>query len=345
MMNKDFEPYHESPKIDQEKPVPQEPVEKKSWKKRVFHWLSRYSLVCLVGTAALLITILHFQGELLIHKLKSTPLPHFFIDGEPAPKAIPDKTQVYEQALQKQEKQQRTQRQAIYPGPNWGGYPITHHAPSTTQYLQDSINKKMQTDEPVDKTNVSKSWKSKSKRVHSQRKKQQERVSDTPDSTRQKSSFFQPVRKKGHQNGTPFIPCVIHGDQQSENNTLITLRLTEPIKLNNQKIPVNTLVYGQVRIAQNQMQIKISRIHQQAVNFLVYDHTYHPGIPLDTKHNAIKDAARETAYQEGYRSTRLFPLDAAARLGRNLLQNTKNKSQSIFLPDGYPLYIVNTNTE
>ncbi len=122
---------------------------------------------------------------------------------------------------------------------------------------------------------------------------------------------------------------------------MLTLRLTEDLTVNDQKIPSGTLVYGIVNLAQNRVQVSVSRILQQAVNYRIHDHTYHEGILLDENLNVWEDAARETAYRQGQRSVRDLPLDVAAELGRSVLQRSKRKQSTVFLPDGYPLYLVN----
>ena len=66
---------------------------------RTLHLLSRYSLLIVVGAAALSITPLHVQGKQLLQALQGTPLPTFWLEKTVAPSAVPDKTEVYQQTL------------------------------------------------------------------------------------------------------------------------------------------------------------------------------------------------------------------------------------------------------
>jgi len=133
----------------------------------------------------------------------------------------------------------------------------------------------------------------------------------------------------------------VHGGQEISNNQMLTLRLTKDMKVNGQEIPSGTLVYGTVRLAQSRIQVSVSRILQFAVQYRVHDHTYHEGILLDETQNMWEDASQETAYRQGQRSVRELPIDVAVELGRNILQGSKRKQSTAYLPDGYPLYLVN----
>ena len=75
------------------------------------------------------------------------------------------------------------------------------------------------------------------------------------------------------------------------------------------------------------------------VNYRVYDHTYHEGITLDERDEVVQEAAKETAWRQGNRRTREIPTEIASDLARGLLQRTRQRKRSVFLPDGYPLYI------
>ena len=58
----------------------------------------------------------------------------------------------------------------------------------------------------------------------------------------------------------------------------------------------------------------------------------------------VQEATRETTYRHGRRNLgRLrsgeLPTQVASDLARDLLRRVRRKKQTIFLPDGYPLYI------
>ena len=79
-------------------------------KQKLLRGLSRYSMLIIVGLAALSITFLHFKGKYLLKVLEGTPLPTFFLEKMIAPKQVPDKTEVYEEVLKEEEKQLRQER-------------------------------------------------------------------------------------------------------------------------------------------------------------------------------------------------------------------------------------------
>jgi hypothetical protein len=136
----------------------------------------------------------------------------------------------------------------------------------------------------------------------------------------------------------------------------MVLRLTEDAKVQGKEVPAGTLVYGLTRLAQDRIQVVISRIgtqalptavpgrDRQAVNYQVYDHTYHEGITLDERDDVVGEAAKETAWRQGNRRlgrrrTDQLPTEIASDLARGILQRTRRRKTSVFLPDGYPLYI------
>ena len=131
---------------------------------------------------------------------------------------------------------------------------------------------------------------------------------------------------------------MVHGDQEIDNRQRMVLRLTEAATVRGKEVPAGTLIYGMIRMSQDRIQVVVSRIGPQVVNYRVYDHTYHEGITLDERDEVVQEAAKETAWRQGRRRTRELPTEIASDLARGILQRTRRKS-SIFLPDGYPLYI------
>ncbi|MEO0334633.1 MAG: hypothetical protein AAF223_23665, partial [Bacteroidota bacterium] len=77
----------------------------------------------------------------------------------------------------------------------------------------------------------------------------------------------------------------------------------------------------------------------QAVQYQVYDHTYHEGILLNGSEDRMQQATKETAVRQAKRNTYHLPTQIASEVARDLLGQSRQRRQTIFLPDGYPLYI------
>ena len=317
-----------------------------SFLQRVLKALSRYSLLIVVAVAALAITVLLFQGKQLLQALRGTPLPIFWLEKIIAPKSVPDKTKVYQDALQEEAKQaqrKRTQQKNIT-RPHW-----------QASYAKDTTRRRT-TAVAVRKDTTSSAPPKKQRTVRRKKLVPEEDVVVATDTT-STINFFQAVKATGEPTtGIPnatssFTACVVHGDQEVGNNQRLTLRLTEVMQLGGKTIPSGTLVYGMVRLSQDRVQVSVSRIGEQVASFQVYDHTYHLGILLDERQNAVEDATKQTAYRQGQRRVREIPIpgDAhqiASELARDLLQRARRKNlpagrqgRSVFLPDGYPLYL------
>jgi hypothetical protein len=253
---------------------------------------------------------------------------------------------VYEEALRQEEKQLR-QKHSLHNKPvkpHWQVSPVTGTAKTIVQMqVQDTSNIKSK---PLAYTDTVELAKSSIVEKRKKGKKKPRHIkpasSGQTDAVKKEVEvdFFQPVKVSNAPPGDNFLPCSVHGGQEVSNNQMLTLRLAKDLMVNGQKIPSGTLVYGIVRLAQNQVQVSVSRILQQAVQYRVHDHTYHEGILLDETQNVWEDATRETIFRQGQRSVRELPIDVAAELGRNILQHSKRKQATVFLPDGYPLYLV-----
>ncbi len=293
--------------------------------------LSRYSLLIIVGLAALSITLLHFQGKYLLQALRGTPLPTFWLEKVMASSVVPDKTEVYQQVLAEEA---RDAWQDQITKPHWqSGYQKNTEAPSP---LEDSVVVK---EEPL----AEKSAEPPELPIQKKRKRKHKPVEEPLPVTELAPSFFQPVRAVSDTVGTSsnqrFISCVVHGDQEVGNRKRMVLRLTEAATVNDREAPVGTLVYGMARLAQDRIQVSVSRVGTQAVSYQVHDHTYHEGITLDERDEIVQDAAKETAYRQGRRRSGELPTDIASDLARDLLGRARRRQPTIFLPDGYPLYL------
>ena len=296
----------------------------RTFAQRALQVLSRYSLLIIVGLAALSITLLHFQGKYLLQALRGTPMPTFWLEKVITSSTVPDKTEVYEKVLAEEAKEAWQKRSKKITKPQWQA---SYSIPTAKQdsVVMDTVRKKP----PL-------------KRRHTAQKKQSPVVAPPP--TEEKPSFFQPVKAASSPVGNTFLSCVVHGDQEVGNRKRMTLRLTEAAMVNDREVPPGTLVYGMVRLAQDRIQVVISRIGLQPVSYRVYDHTYHEGIMLDERNDVVQDAAKETAYRQGRRElgrrrSGELPTQIASDLARNLMQRTRRRTQTVFLPDGYPLYI------
>ena len=310
----------------------QEPTRK--FYQKVLKALSRYSLLIVVAVAALAITVLLFQGKQLLQALRGTPLPTFWLEKIIAPKPVPDKTKVYQDALQEEAKaaqRKRIQQKNII-RPHW-----------QATYARDTTRRR--TTAVAVRKNITPSAPPKKQRTVRRKKLVTADSEVVMTDTASTINFFQAVKVVGEPTtGIPnatssFTACVVHGDQEVGNNQRLTLRLTQAMQLGGKTIPSGTLVYGMVRLSQDQVQVSVSRIGEQAVSFQVYDHTFHPGILLDERQNAVEDATKETAYRQGQRRVRQLPTQIASELARDLLQRARRKKRSVFLPDGYPLYL------
>lgn len=307
---------------------------------KALHVLSRYSLLIILGLAALSITVLHFQGKHLLQALRGTPLPTFWLERVTGASAVPDKTDIYEQVLAEEAKAAWQKRSQQITKPRWeAGYQKT----TTNQKMtEDSVvaQKEPPENEPAA---------SKAIPVRKKRPRKQEAAVEAPLVVEVASSFFQPVRAVSSVantlTGQHFVSCVVHGDQEVGNRKRMVLRLTEAAIVYGKEVSVGTLVYGMARLAQDRIQISISSIGTQAVRYQVYDHTYNQGITLDERENLVEDATKETAYRQGNRRVRQLPTrrddvrGIASDLTQNILRRTRQRKQTIFLPDGYPLYL------
>ena len=327
---KDFKDNLDEESIDRSASVDRfaTPATSQSLAQKALQVLSRYSLLIIVGLAALSITVLHFQGKYLLQALRGTPMPTFWLEKVMASSVVPDKTEVYEQVLAEEAKEAWRKRTQKITKPQWQASYRTSTVKQDSVVV-DTVRKKPPT-----------------KRRRTAQKKQPQKkpkVAALPP-TEEKPSFFQPVKAASSPVGNTFLSCVVHGDQEVGNRKRITLRLTEAATVNDREVPAGMLVYGMTRLAQDRIQVVISRIGPQPANYRVYDHTYHEGIVLDERNDVVQDAAKETAYRQGHRElgrrrTRELPTQIASDLARNLLQRTRRRKQTVFLPDGYPVYI------
>ena len=300
-----------------------------SFFQRTLRLLSRYSLLIIVGLAALSITVLHFQGKFLLQALRGTPLPTFWLEKVADAPALPDKTEVYQQVLAEEAKEAQQKRLTK---PRWQAS-YSRPTISKDSVRKDSVTKNIASREPLPKQLPVVSKQSMSTAATSP-------VPPANDDSVVVVSFFQAVRVESiPSDGRPFVSCVVHGDQEVSNRTRLVLRLTQATTVNDKKYLAGTLVYGMARLSQDRIQVTISRIGQQAVSYQVHDHTYHAGILLDEREGVVQDATEQTTYRQGRRMAGQLPTQVASDLARSLLQRSRREKQSVFLPDGYPVYI------
>ena len=225
--------------------------------------LSRYSLLVIVGLAALSITVLHFQGKHLLRALRGTPLPTFWLEKAVATSVVPDKTEVYEKVLAEEAKAAWQKRSKKIAKPQWqASYSQPKAQPDT---VQDSV---AILPKPPAKP-----------KVVLKKSTRRKRPVPEPAPPVETVSFFQPVHAESVSlHDQPFIACVIHGDQEVGNRKRIVLRLTEAMVINDKEamptgrqVPAGTLVYGMARLSQDRIQVTVSRIGQQVVNYQIHD--------------------------------------------------------------------------
>ncbi|MEM9931627.1 MAG: conjugative transposon protein TraM, partial [Bacteroidota bacterium] len=291
---KNFQENLDEASINQEKAdrFADSPTTSQTFRQRMVQVLSRYSLLIIVGLAALSITVLHFQGQYLLQVLRGTPLPIFGLDEEVDDSPVPDKTKVYEEALAEEAKQvTRPSWQAGYQKPTVvldtatkNKAPVQHPLWDTAPVEKAAMDMVVLEEPPIVKRKIRK-------------KRQIMKTSKvvTPPVAEKTISFFQPVRAISSKADHPFFACVVHGDQEAGNRKRIVLRLNEDATVKGQTVPAGTLVYGISRLGQDQLQITVSRLGSQMVQYQVYDHTYHEGILLNEPQDRMQQATKETA--------------------------------------------------
>ncbi|MEK6481652.1 conjugative transposon protein TraM [Catalinimonas sp. 4WD22] len=354
----DFKDKIDEAHINAEKLRFEAPKPAKSWKDKVLQLLSKSWLLLIVGAAAIAITVLHFKGKDILQTIRLTPLPSFGWEESIQPKALPDKTEVYKEALKKEEKDRRQEFSQQAKGaakskitrPDWKmikqrSLPKTDSVQKIDSIQRESIQPKSLAADTLKKVN-SPSRKIKMKRKRKEvttetPKEKKTEVLTTEDMNKADSqNFFQAVKVNLANTSTQsFTACVIHGDQELGNNDMLSLRLTESLSIKGQTFPAGTIFYGSARIAQSRILVTVSRILQTPVHLQVHHHTFHEGILLDESQSLLEEAGQQTLYRQGQRSVRDIPLDIAAELGRNVLQRSRRKQTTVFLPDGLPLFV------
>jgi hypothetical protein len=144
--------------------------------------------------------------------------------------------------------------------------------------------------------------------------------------------------------GKYFVACQVHGDQELSNQQRLVLRLSEELQVDNQSLAAGTLLYGNVQFSMDRIRVSISRIGELPASFRVHDHTYHEGILLQQKDQRLEQATTEAALQQAGQSAMQLPSRAGITLAQNLLNAARRRPNTIFLPDGFPLFIAPTKT-
>lgn len=137
-----------------------------------------------------------------------------------------------------------------------------------------------------------------------------------------------------------FYRAVVHGDQQVEQNGTLSLRLLEDVREGAQLFPRNSLLYGRLAGAGGgRLKIRVTTPGPLKLN--VYDQDYQEGI-LYLQEEAVPSALAESRDDALSQLLVSLPYGGVASgltgLGRNLVRK-KRKQNSIFLADGYPLFI------
>jgi hypothetical protein len=302
---------------------------------RLRRLLSRYSLLWVLAGAAIATAALLLQGRTWIATLKGTPLPGFYLEDSLIEKPILDKTKVYQSSLS-------TTR---YPGFDNNQAPVKSTAWWNQPKCQAVVNN-FDSVVNAEKTLVANKLLSTNKKKTSRRRrvaKSKEVVS--PDTL--PVSLFQTVKAQdtfASAAGKQFVACQVHGDQELSGQQRIVLRLSEPLQLNNQSYAAGTLLYGSVQFSMDRMRVTISRVGELTASFQVHDHTYHEGILLQQKDQRLEQATTEAALQEAGRTAQQLPSRAGITLAQNLLIAARRRPNTIFLPDGFPLYIAQVQT-
>lgn len=360
----DFKDNIDEAHINAEKLRFEAPKPTKSWKDKVLQFLSKSWLLLIVGAVAIAITVLHFKGKDILQAIRFTPLPSFGWEESIQPKAIPDKTEVYKEALKKEEKERRQDISQQAKGlaksqvtrPDWkkinqGSSPKTDAVQAIDTIQKESLRPKSLAADTLKNVN-SPSRKIKMKRKRKEvttelpKTKKSEVLTTEHKNKADSQNFFQAVKVNlANTSIQSFTACVIHGDQELGNNDMLSLRLTESLSIKGQHFPAGTIFYGSARIAQSKILVTVSRIMQTPVQLQVHHHTFHEGILLDESQSVLEEAGQQTLYRQGQRSVRDIPMDIAAELGRNVLQRSRRKQTTVFLPDGLPLYVSQTQND
>ncbi|EMR02302.1 conjugative transposon protein TraM [Cesiribacter andamanensis] len=140
-----------------------------------------------------------------------------------------------------------------------------------------------------------------------------------------------------------FYSALVHGDQKLLPNATLCLRLQEEMAIGKHRFPRNTLLYGKLSAAGGggRLKVRIGSIGTVPLRLQVYDQDYLPGIaylqeePLPSAlAESRDDALDQMLYSVPYGGV----ASGLAGLGRNLLRKNR-RGKTIFLADGYPLFV------
>ena len=302
---------------------------------RLRRLLSRYSLLWVLAGAAIAIAVLLLQGRSWIATLQGTPLPSFYLEDSLTEKPLPEKTKVYQSSLS-------TTRYPGFGDQQTSGKPAAWWNQSNYQAVAASPDSVVSAENHFEVNKQSTTTRKKTSRRGSVAKsKALVKVDTLP------VSLFQTVKVQdtfASTAGKQFIACQVHGDQELFGQQRIVLRLSEALQLNHQSFAAGTLLYGNVQFSMDRIRVSISRVGEHPVNFTVHDHTYHEGILLQQKDQRLEQATTEAALQQAGQSAMQLPSRAGITLTQNLLNAARRRPNSIFLPDGFPLFIAPTKT-
>lgn len=141
-----------------------------------------------------------------------------------------------------------------------------------------------------------------------------------------------------------WIKAVVHGDQQLQGTSYLTLRTIEGVSIRDKKIAKNTIFKGKATVSRNQVKINISRIGNIPVDWMVHDHDYTPGIMIPGK-KPVQQSVEDSGEDLLDHALTGVPYGGLARAGRNILRGTarNRRTPTVFLPDGYLVYVLIQN--
>lgn len=132
---KDFQEHIDEPNTTQSENSWDDAKPRQPFLQQIGKLLWRYSLLLIVGIAALAITFLRFQDHSVWESVRATPLPRFFLEEEIAPKTLPAKTDVYDQALAGDARKRRVPGKNKITKPDW----LSHSPPDTVVNSLDTL--------------------------------------------------------------------------------------------------------------------------------------------------------------------------------------------------------------
>jgi hypothetical protein len=141
-----------------------------------------------------------------------------------------------------------------------------------------------------------------------------------------------------------FTRAYFYGEQDVLSGSYVRLRLGEDMQVNGVHIPRNTVFRGIASISQNKIEISVEQIGLQALQGIICDQDYTPGLVLPEARNGdMEEALGRSVYQQGSGSAMDIPYEIIQDLTRNIIRNKRRKQAIIRINDGYPVFITLKN--